>query len=416
MDNYSTKFSETFRKIYSHETIHSVKKRNQEYWWQSKLFKETVELYGIRGYSEKHDPDGQNGPFYTGVNCKLAIPEFNIRLYSPTSTSKQIEVSINFADQNGMIITLNNDAYLSTLLRFFDCSWISRYPDEDERVFVNGYFPIRVASVQMMKTNQNYSDLFAALYLFDILLSGGNVDINIFDKKVKMQIVNELLMKEGILVPSIMQSLTTEQLSTYNELIKQGYKETDAVKAIMISNDEPDEDDDPYVASMFKTYLIQKKHVSIQLANILIMRETLPSSQDILSMIIGDLSVKLYKNSYLMANTVPYRSNLLSVNIFKLIEGVKKITIETGNDRHAFAFNLLYFLEIISSSKKWRQITVQCCTFGRRNHTKQWISYLWTLSATELIQAYRQQQLSIKYDCTSGIGTFYKEYLIIERI
>ena len=62
MDKYSTQFSETFRKLYSHETMHSVKKRNQEYWWQSKSFIETVEHYGQHGISEKY-LDGENGPF-----------------------------------------------------------------------------------------------------------------------------------------------------------------------------------------------------------------------------------------------------------------------------------------------------------------------------------------------------------------
>ena len=62
MDKYSTKFSETFRKLYSHETIYSVKKRNQEYWWQSKLFIETVEYFGEYGVTEKNK-NGETGPF-----------------------------------------------------------------------------------------------------------------------------------------------------------------------------------------------------------------------------------------------------------------------------------------------------------------------------------------------------------------
>ena len=46
MDRYSTKFSESFRKINPFETMYSVKRRNSKYWWQSKLLKETVICYG----------------------------------------------------------------------------------------------------------------------------------------------------------------------------------------------------------------------------------------------------------------------------------------------------------------------------------------------------------------------------------
>ena len=47
----------------------------------------------------------ERGPFFTGIGCVLAIPVFNMRLYSPTSTSKDIEVSMKFAAKSGMIIT-----------------------------------------------------------------------------------------------------------------------------------------------------------------------------------------------------------------------------------------------------------------------------------------------------------------------
>ena len=99
LDTYSRKFSETFRKLQSHETLQSVKQRNRDFWWQSKSFKEAVELFGYNVLSNKYD-----GPFFTGLSCVLAIPQFLINLYAPTSTSVDIEVAANFADEYGMII------------------------------------------------------------------------------------------------------------------------------------------------------------------------------------------------------------------------------------------------------------------------------------------------------------------------
>ena len=61
MDKYSTKFSESFRKLFAHESIHAVKRRNSEYWWQSKYFKETVQLFGVCGRANRNGQE--KGPF-----------------------------------------------------------------------------------------------------------------------------------------------------------------------------------------------------------------------------------------------------------------------------------------------------------------------------------------------------------------
>ena len=49
LDRYSTKFSETFRRMKQYETLESVKWRNSQYWWQARLLSETVSLWGPKG-------------------------------------------------------------------------------------------------------------------------------------------------------------------------------------------------------------------------------------------------------------------------------------------------------------------------------------------------------------------------------
>ena len=74
------------------------------------------------------------GPFYCGMSVLMTLPSFAIRLCSPTSTSKQIHVAIKFSGDNGIIMqfnTPNTDGFKT--LRAFDCSFISRYKEEDER-------------------------------------------------------------------------------------------------------------------------------------------------------------------------------------------------------------------------------------------------------------------------------------------
>ena len=138
---YCTSFSSTFRKISMTETMEDVKMRNSAYWHQSKSFREAVECFGaLSPEATDYMPDDMqpvSGPFFSGLNCVLAIPEFSLRLKSPTSTSVHIEVSLKFASKTGIIIQLNNPGthMSSTLLPILDVSWLSRYPDEDERVF-----------------------------------------------------------------------------------------------------------------------------------------------------------------------------------------------------------------------------------------------------------------------------------------
>ena len=127
-------FSSTFRKIHPYESLSSIKRRNSKYWWMSKILRETVELYG----KDTNRHNGLKGPFFTGMSFVMTMPEFMIRLCSPTSTTVHIEVATKFSGQTGIIIKLKAgriggvDVGIDRV-RAMDVSWISRYREEDER-------------------------------------------------------------------------------------------------------------------------------------------------------------------------------------------------------------------------------------------------------------------------------------------
>ena len=85
------------------------------------------------------------------MSVAMNIPSFSMRLSSPTSTSMQISVAIKFSGREGMVITLNNPAtrdkcggnvtggYEYGWLRSFNCSWISKFKEEEERYGDNKY-------------------------------------------------------------------------------------------------------------------------------------------------------------------------------------------------------------------------------------------------------------------------------------
>merc|ERR1712228_871055 len=57
-------------------------------------------------------------------------------------------------------------------LRSFNVSFISRYPSEDERLFIGGFWRIRVQSIKLLKTKQNFSNFIAPLYYLDAMITG----------------------------------------------------------------------------------------------------------------------------------------------------------------------------------------------------------------------------------------------------
>ena len=127
--NLSSNFTATFRKKHPFESIESVKRRNSKYWWWSKTLRETIEIFGESKWNSN-----LKGPFFTGMSFVMTMPQFLIRLCLPVSTSMHIEVATKFSGEDGLIITLNVDNTAATQhLRAFDCSWFSRFKEEDER-------------------------------------------------------------------------------------------------------------------------------------------------------------------------------------------------------------------------------------------------------------------------------------------
>ena len=132
----SSHFTATFRRSDLFESLKSIKTRNSDYYWMSRRLRETVEIFGgcSNGDSYADYKNKLRGSYYCGMSVELNIPEFNIFLCSPTSTSKQIEVAIKFSGHHGIVIQLDNpptDQYKR--LRGFNCCWLSRFKEEDER-------------------------------------------------------------------------------------------------------------------------------------------------------------------------------------------------------------------------------------------------------------------------------------------
>ena len=130
----SSDFSSSHRKLSPFEPLSLTKVRQRKYWWWSYLLLQTINVYGIT--NQYMSRERLKGPFFTGMSFIMSVPEFNIRLLSPTSTSVQIQVAIKFSGRQGIILEFQNDTLgANHTVKGFNVSSISRYPEEDERYF-----------------------------------------------------------------------------------------------------------------------------------------------------------------------------------------------------------------------------------------------------------------------------------------
>ena len=132
----SSDFSSTFRRKTVFEPLTRTKKRHRNYYWMSKLLRETVAIYGQSNTDKSRTKTTEKlgGPFFCGMSMVMKMPQFAISLFSPTSTSCHLEVTIKFSGSQGIIVEfLTSTETNAQTLRGLDLSWLSRYKEEDER-------------------------------------------------------------------------------------------------------------------------------------------------------------------------------------------------------------------------------------------------------------------------------------------
>lgn len=391
---YCSSFSSTFRKLRYTETFGSVKARNREFWFQSKYLRETIQLYGSQGYERVHPlrQHNEQGPYYTGIKRVMVIPQYSCFLYSPTSTSHDIEVSINFADKEGMIIQFNTNGHpLAHLLTNFDSSWLSRYPHENERIFMFGITPIHIESVRIIKTGQNYENIFKPLYILDALVSGAAVHKGSLEWGPEDEEIVQMLLKSDF-----EQNLSSSQT-------------------------------DPYALSMIKGYLRTKNNVTINLSQVTAF--SLESNKDTAGAICNGIlqsGFQVLLLDYLNGRVIKppkvvidaqdfdpsgdsWKFNLISFNIFKIFPNIKTLIIKSDEknlDRgyyfhFSLPFNMFYFLDNISQSTTWNRIEIH---HNANQDANSWIYQVWTSLSQTLKDRYKSRQLSIQCMVEVGIN------------
>ena len=166
-DTLSYQFSCTFRKMSLNETIESCRDRNKEFAIWSRLLIETVELFGTMMGGIFSNNKLQT--FYHGISAPLVFSGFLTFFSSPTSTSTQLPVAAIFANNDGIVLELGK---YEDHVTFFDCTWLSCFSNEDERLFIHGDNYLKIDSIRSMAENIDYRVFINVLMIFDAAISG----------------------------------------------------------------------------------------------------------------------------------------------------------------------------------------------------------------------------------------------------
>eukprot|EP01084_Bolivina_argentea_P038061 70380_1 len=335
----SADFSSTFRKLIPFESLSSVKVRNREYYWMSRLLREAVEVFGQCGSSEKKVHNGGLiGPFYSGISMTMTVPEFNIRLCSPTSTSAQIEIAIRFTGENGMIMQFNNNVPSSKYLRGFNCSWVSRYKEEDERLHFGGLFRIKIESIRLCQTNENFCKFIIPLFYFDAMLTGGNMR----DLKINSAQCN-------VILSLIKWKLTQQTDKKFNK----------------------------YVYDTFECFCRNKKKISLKFD------ELVSADQEIVNLIMHNIEAGYDQKGEFE------QTNLFRKQLFDIFPNLQTVVLQTSCGPYEFySFSLFGLLKLIHSTQ-FKQIIIKA------RYTENWITSLWSSSASIIQEKYNQHDVHI---------------------
>eukprot|EP01083_Nonionella_stella_P229972 813381_1 len=347
-----TNFSSTFRAIKQFEPLWSIKTRNSNYWWMSKSLRELVELFGERMEldSEWNYTGLTDGPFYCGLTTVMPFPEFEVRLCGPTSTTYQIEIAVNFAGSEGIIVQLNNTVAYHYNLSGFRCGWLSDFKEEDEVLFMGGHYRIKIESVRILKGKggqcQNYETFFGALTQLNKMFNG--------------YLAHNVSSDEKVIIRSLLEWMSKKQNN---------------VKI------------DQYILDTFQYFCLNKTKIVVNPFALSAYGDSEVLDRVFYALNSGDDFLPIKED----------KTNLFRKDVFEIFQNLKTIDIYTteydGYGQAALSFTAL--LNEILSFTSLKVISVKSTRY--KTEKSSWIQMLWSQQMDHLQEMYESKGLKIMF-------------------
>eukprot|EP01083_Nonionella_stella_P017781 49829_1 len=129
LDDFQYQFSASYRAKDANEDLQQIILRHRHFHHFAKNLREAVEVFGI------FYATGDIRKMYHGVDKQMTFNRMTANIYSVMSTTSDFNQALVFADGTGLVLEL----VPSTTLKYFNCRWLSKYPDESEMLFIGGF-------------------------------------------------------------------------------------------------------------------------------------------------------------------------------------------------------------------------------------------------------------------------------------
>merc|ERR1712228_385480 len=134
MSRFCRAYRATYRKMVKHakdgiaESEQSVTERHQALYFYSRALFEAIEFFG--------ESMPSNMKVFHGLSEEMKFVRFTAYFNQPISTTPSYNTATKFANGNGIILEFKRGGSNPTLIpKYLDVSWLSNFPDEDERLF-----------------------------------------------------------------------------------------------------------------------------------------------------------------------------------------------------------------------------------------------------------------------------------------
>eukprot|EP01084_Bolivina_argentea_P299956 517094_1 len=334
------------RKLNKDDTISTIKHRNQQIGHWYKFLYELTWLYS--------EATNKKSVYFHGISMQLMMPSFNPYFQAPISTTSSITVAQQFAE-NGIILCLKAIAEHDG---FMDVSWVSNYPQEEEKLFSFAYYlyinDIRFTDANIgFHTSNNWE--ITAIRLLDSIF---NSNCFYSQKEIREKTQNLLIKFITSYNESLMDAIEKyihkhkNKLKNIKQFIDEQQYDSDAIISDLQINDEDDNDEilnnennsDSNVKMFFSsendyqsfTYMVNENRVQISqyLSKLFLYKLNLLAKKKVIFIIKSEY---MRLNNALRQELFTFNDNKLNISPF-LSEFIKPQQIKCMNE---FAWHII---------------------------------------------------------------------------
>eukprot|EP01083_Nonionella_stella_P005177 15022_1 len=211
LSKFCTAFRATYRKI-ENEGMKEMTKRHTQLYWYSRFLFESVEFFG-----QEMDKTMR---VYHGLSKAMKFERFTTYFNQPISSTLSFVAAKLFARGSGVILKLRRGVLPTSVTpKYLSVSWLSGYPEEDEKLFYGTSAFFEICDIIETNNNKHHAKELKILNKFEKIINGYITwDESWADKRdnpeqVQKQMVDDLV---GLIKFEVMEDQTgNSEISKY---------------------------------------------------------------------------------------------------------------------------------------------------------------------------------------------------------